>query len=296
MGSRAQRKLNEARTEFLDLRGLRHQIWHWGAADAPLFLLLHGWMDCGASFQFLADALQPRWHLVAPDWRGFGKSQWGEGAYWFPDYVADLEALLNAISPDAPVIMAGASMGGNIACLYAGLRPQRVSRLITLEGFGLPDSPPEQAPQRLLHWLDELGQPLRRPTYADFHQLAQRLRRDNPNLTAERAEFLARHLSRAVAQGGLELAADPRHRLVNPILYRIEEVMACWRRVTAPVLWVQGAQSTVVKRFFTHEEDYRARIACFAKLRQAVIEGAGHNLHWEQPQALARLLEDFLAA
>lgn len=288
--------MNPPRTESLDLRGLRHQVWHWGPEAAPKLFLLHGWMDTGASFQFLADALGERWHLIAPDWRGFGRSEWGGGPYWFPDYLADLDALLARFSPDAPAVLAGASMGGNIVCLYAGVRPERVSRLVTLEGFGLVPSEPDQAPQRLAHWLDELGEARHRSTYPDFHHLAQRLRRDNPRLSAERAEFLARHLGREAEGGAVQLAADPHHRMVNPILYRIEEVMACWRRITAPVLWVTGRESTLVRRFYAHEEDYRARLACFACVREAFIDEAGHNLHWDQPERLARLLEDFLGA
>lgn len=286
--------MNPPRSEFIALRGLRCHVWRWGAPHAPQLFLLHGWMDAGASFQFLAEELGDAWQLIAPDWRGFGRSQWAGGPYWFPDYLADLDALLSHYSPDVPAALVGASMGGNVACLYAGVRPQRVSRVVTLEGFGLAPADPAQAPQRLAHWLDQLGEGLHQHPYADFGQLAHRLRRDNPRLGAERAEFLAHHLGRRAQDGTVELAADPHHRLSNPILYRIEEVMACWRRITVPVLWVSGGESTLVRRFFAHDEDYRARLACFACVREAVIEEAGHNLHWDQPQRLARLLQDFL--
>ena len=79
-----------ARSEFLAVRGLRHHIRHWGPNDAPTLFMLHGWMDMSASFQFLVDALVQEWHVIAPDWRGFGQTEWAAEAYWFPEDMADL--------------------------------------------------------------------------------------------------------------------------------------------------------------------------------------------------------------
>uniref|UniRef100_UPI002362DFF1 alpha/beta fold hydrolase n=3 Tax=Pseudomonadota TaxID=1224 RepID=UPI002362DFF1 len=80
----------------------------------PPLVLLHGWMDVGASFQFVVDALAGDREVIALDWRGFGLSEAsGAGCYWFPDYLADLDALLDAVSPSAPVDLLGHSMGGN---------------------------------------------------------------------------------------------------------------------------------------------------------------------------------------
>ena len=124
-------------SEYLPIRGRRYHVRRWGPTDeqAPLLFLLHGWMDVSASFQFLVDALARDWRLLAPDWRGFGPSQWNDDAYWFPDYIADLDALLEHYSPEQPARLIGHSLGGNAACLYAGIRPERVERLATLEGF-----------------------------------------------------------------------------------------------------------------------------------------------------------------
>ena len=282
-------------SEFLSLRGLRYHVRLWGAAEAPRLFLLHGWMDVAASFQFLVDAFEREWRVIAPDWRGFGLSDWNSGPYWFPDYLADLDALLAHYSPDAPANLVGASMGGNLACLYAGIRPERVARLATLEGFGLAPSDPDEAPARLTSWLDQLGEEPAVRIYPDFDALSARLRHDNPRLGPDAARFLARHLGRERDDGGVEPAADPSHKLVNPILYRIEEVKACWRRVTAPVLWVVARNSPVMKRFIAHEDDYRARLACFRELREVVVEDAGHNLHHDQPRRVAALIEEFLA-
>ena len=129
-------------SEFLTLRGRRIHVRLWGAVDAPRLFLLHGWQDFSASFQFLVDGLAREWRCIAPDWRGFGQSQWNNDCYWFPDYLADLDALLDHYSPHEPARIVGHSMGGNAACVYAGVRPARVVRLVTLEGFGLPASDP----------------------------------------------------------------------------------------------------------------------------------------------------------
>jgi pimeloyl-ACP methyl ester carboxylesterase len=103
------------------INGLHYHTWQWGPTSGPAALLLHGWMDAGASFQLLADALPGHWRLIAPDWRGFGRTAWAPGGYWFADYLADLDGLLQHLAPDAPVLLIGHSMGGNIAGLYAAL-------------------------------------------------------------------------------------------------------------------------------------------------------------------------------
>jgi pimeloyl-ACP methyl ester carboxylesterase len=257
--------------------------------------MLHGWMDVSATFQFLVDALAESWHVLAPDWRGFGLSTWTGGPYWFPDYAADLEVLLDRYSPQAPAHLVGASMGGNVACLYAGLRPERVASVVTLEGFGLAPTDPEESPDRLIRWLDELRAPRQRRVYPDIEALAQRLCEKDRRLQPERARILAQHLGRRREDGTVELAADPWHRLVNPVLYRLEEVKAAWRRISAPVLWVMARESPLLARFIAHEDDYRSRLACFARLRNEVMEDAGHNLQHHHPERLAALIEDFLA-
>ena len=118
---------------------------------------LHGWMDVGASFQFLVDALVDDWHVVAPDLRGFGRSEWQPQGYWFADYIADLDALLDQVSPDAPVRLLGHSLGGNIVMHYAGSRPARVHAVVSLEGFGIPFELASAAPENSSGWRTTSG-------------------------------------------------------------------------------------------------------------------------------------------
>lgn len=260
--------------------------------------MLHGWMDVSASFQFVVDSLSRAWHVIAPDWRGFGLTQRsGADSYWFPDYVGDLDAILEHYCPDGAVNLVGHSMGGNVACLYAGVRPQRIARLVNLEGFGLPATRPEQAPARYAKWLDELRQPDTMRSYATPADVEARLQKTNPRLTNAHAAFLACHWAAPNDAGRWEILGDPAHMRINPVLYRIEEVMACWREITAPVLWVEAEQTDIwhwmgPKQAARPEID--RRIACIANVKTAVINDAGHMLHHDQPQAVAQLLEQFL--
>ncbi|MFG6416443.1 alpha/beta fold hydrolase [Roseateles sp. DC23W] len=286
------------RSEFLSLRGLRHHILRWGEASAsrPPLVLLHGWMDVGASFQFVVDALREEREVIALDWRGFGLSATsGADSYWFPDYLGDLDALLDRASPDAPVDLAGHSMGGNVVMSYAGVRPGRIRRLVNLEGFGMPDVSPAAAPERLARWLDELKAPPALRPYATLADVAERLRKNNPRLSADKAAWLARHWATETPEG-FALNADPAHKLTNPQLYRKAEVLACWQRITAPTLWVEGSDDQLA-RFWAGRytrEDFEARLAVVPQLERAVLQDAGHMLHHDQPETLAARLELFL--
>jgi pimeloyl-ACP methyl ester carboxylesterase len=284
-----------SRSEFHAIRGLRYHVRTWGDATSPKLFLLHGWMDVSASFQYLVDAFERDWHVVAPDWRGFGLTEWAREGYWFPDYYADLDALLNLYQPDTPVFLVGHSMGGNIAGTYAGLRPERIAKLVTLEGLGMARTGAEAAPKRLTDWLNAQREPPRFSTYASFAELAARLKRNNPRLNDDKADFLARHWGRQNESGGVELRSDPRHKAANPYLYRIDETLACWRRITAPVLLVNGKDSHIPAWLKDHPAELAERKAAFRDLSEAEIEDCGHMMHHDQPARLARRIESFLS-
>lgn len=284
-------------SQFLDIRGRRLHVRLWGPETAPMLVLLHGWCDVSASWQFVVDALAKDWRIVAPDWRGFGLSEWNNDVYWFPDYMADLDALLLRYSPQAPVRLVGHSLGGNAACLYAGIRPARVAQLINLEGLGLRRYAPEEAPERYANWLDQLRDTPSFRSYPDRSAFAARLQKENPRLSDEKAHFLAQQMGEDDGVGGIHLAADPFHRWVNPTIYRVEEAKAIWRQVTAPVLWVTAADSAIFKQLFAIDsEEYRSRIACFREVREVTLQDCGHNLHHDQPQRVAQLIEEFFIA
>ncbi|MCH8504756.1 MAG: alpha/beta hydrolase [Ectothiorhodospiraceae bacterium] len=278
----------------VSVRGLDYQLTEWGVPLGRPLVLLHGWMDVGASWQFLVDALAGERWIIAPDWRGFGDSGWCDAGYWFPDYLADLDALLAIIAPEQPVDLVGHSMGGNVAGLYAGVRPDRIHRLALLEGFGMRSTSPEDAPERYRQWLDEQQEEQTLHTPDSYERLAQRFLQRHPHLTAERAAFIARAWARRREDGVLELRGDPRHKRKNPVLYRLEETMACWRRIKAPCLWVWGLESSILQ-MFENPAEWEGRKACFRDWQGVPIENAGHMIQHDQPEALAAALNDFLS-
>jgi pimeloyl-ACP methyl ester carboxylesterase len=275
------------RSHMLPVRGVEYCINEWGDEDAPVIFYLHGWADTGSTFQFVVDALSSRWRVIAPDWRGFGRTAHFDGPYWFPDYLADLHAILKHYSPDRPVCLVGHSMGGNVASLYAGSMPERVKAIVNVEGFGLKDSDPNDAPHRYRDWLESQETALNFASYPDFANLARRIRLRNKGLSEDKAHYVAREWA-SEDNGAVRLRADPRHKMPNAVLYRRTEAEACWRNITAAVLMVSGDNSPFVDHLGDPASPW------FADNESVVIAGAGHMIHFEAPDILASHIECFL--
>jgi len=296
--------MNISFSEFVPVRGLCYHVRRWttghGASRPRTLFLLHGWMDMSASFQFLVDQLVGDWDIIAPDWRGFGQSQWAEqGQYWFADYLADLDALVDAYSPAEPVTLVGHSLGGNVSITYAGVRPERVASVINLDGFGLPDEAAATARQRLRAWLNQVGKESRMRVYASLEEVARRLRKANPRLAEEAANFLAPHWARQDPDGWC-CRADPRHRLPHAMPHRLAEAQACWACIEAPVLHVVARQSDVApwikdSQGEISEVRLRERFGTQRDWTFVFVDAAGHMLHQDQPASVARIVEAFLA-
>jgi pimeloyl-ACP methyl ester carboxylesterase len=320
--------LRPSRSEFTPIRGQRYHLRHWSDATGaePPLLLVHGWMDVAASWQFMVDALPEalvhKRSIVAPDLRGFGltrelgfedypqPTRYGHADhYMFADYLADLDALLDHLNTslgrpdDAPFDLVGHSMGGNVVMMYAGLRPQRIRRLVNLEGFGMPASRSAQAPGRYVRWLDEI-KALRQgrlalKAYDHLDGVAQRLMKTNARLAPERARWLAQHWAAPNPNGGWEVLGDAAHKIVNAQLYRIEEVLEVHRRITAPLLAVEAADDSLALWFKQGEHtraQHHERLKVVPDCRIEELQDAGHMLHHDQPEALAALLDAFLAS
>ena len=294
-----------SRTEFVPIRNLNYHVRLWGepGPGKVALVMLHGWMDVGASYQFVVDAFAQDYYVIAPDWRGFGLTQSPNAdSYWFPDYLADLDFLIDHYSPAAPVHLVGHSMGGNIAMLDAGSRPQRVGRLVNLEGFGLAATEPAEAPARYARWMDEL-KAFHRGEMALKHYdsaagVASRLMKTNRRLSQDKADWLARHWSRPDGDGRWRVLGDAAHKITNPQLYRVDEVLAVHRSITAPTLAVEASDDSLVqwwKGKYTLAQ-YHERLRHIPDVRRAVVQDAGHMLHHDQPEQLAELLEKFLDA
>ncbi len=291
-------------SEFVPIRNLQYHVLTWGqpAPDKIPLVLVHGWMDVAASYQFVVDALRREHYVIAPDWRGFGLSATGAvDNFWFPDYLADLDFLLDHYAPQGQVHLVGHSMGGNIAMLYAGVRPQRIRRLINLEGFGMPATRPEQAPGRYAKWMDELKKvhsgEFDLKTYDSVAGVARRLMKTNPRLGADKANWLAQHWAQQDAQGHWRILGEPAHKVTNAQLFRVDEVLALYRQISMPVLSVEASDNSLElwwKGKYTLAQ-YHERLQAVPQVEIARIDDAGHMMHHDQPEALAALIERFIA-
>ena len=292
-----------SRSEFIPLRNLKYHVLVWGEpapGKVPL-VMVHGWMDVAASYQFVVDAFAQDHYVIAPDWRGYGLTESPQtDNYWFPDYLADLDFLIDHYSPEAPVNLVGHSMGGNVAMLYAGSRPQRIHRLVNLEGFGMAATRPAQAPTRYAKWMDELkalhrGEMALKP-YESAAGVARRLMKTNKRLTQDKADWLARHWAKPDAAGMWRILGDPAHKITNAQLYRVDEVLEIYKSISAPTLAVEAGDDSLSQWWqgkYTLAE-YHERLRSVTNVRTALVEDAGHMLHHDQPELLAKLIEDFL--
>lgn len=300
-----------ARSETVRVRGLSYHVNRWGQGlkdDAPLLVMLHGWGDVGASYQFVIDALGADWvanrQIIAPDWRGFGHtpSPYSVDSYLFADYFADLEALLAHYAGDGrPVDLVAHSMGGNAAMLYAGIRPARVRKLVNLEGFGLPDGEPQQAPAKLRAWLDQTAQQregqLTLKPYSSRLGVAQRLMKTNPRLSEDKALWLAGVWAEQTDEGQWQILVDSAHKVASHTVYRLAETLALYREITADVLAIEATDCSL-PTFWDGSytvAHYHERLQNVASHRIATVDDASHNLHHDQPERIAGLIKAFLA-
>ncbi|WP_342618434.1 alpha/beta hydrolase [Rhodoferax sp. GW822-FHT02A01] len=293
-----------AQSTHVPIRTLQYHVQVWGepAAGKTPLVLVHGWMDVAASYQFVVDALSADHYVIAPDWRGFGRTQAGDVDHFvFADYLADLDFLLDHFAPNQPVNLVGHSMGGNVVMAYAGVRPERIRRLVNLEGFGMPATVAAQAPTRYARWIDELkalhlGQRELR-SYDSLDGVAQRLMKTNPRLSRDKAEWLASHWSSRNAQGRWEILGHAAHKITSANLYRVDEALALYRNITAPVLNLIASDNSM-ELFWKGSyglQEFQERMKAVPQLETEHIENAGHMLHHDQPERVAAVMERFIA-
>jgi pimeloyl-ACP methyl ester carboxylesterase len=293
-------------TEFIRLRRHDQHVRTWGSPKSELtpWVLLHGWMDVSASFQFLVDQLQASPFIIAPDWRGFGPTQaLAQDQFWFPDYLADLDFLLDHFESKlntSKFHLIGHSMGGNVALAYAGVRAERVQKVVNMEGFGLASTRPSMAPKRLTRWLNELhalhqGQ-LDLKEYESLQGVVRRLQLNNPKLSLDQAQWLAPHWAKQTPTGAWQIQGHPAHKVVNPYLYQSQEMQELLKCIEAPVLSLHSSEREVFKQLSNsyHFEEYLERMTALKNITHQEIKDSAHMLHHDQPQAVAQAIELFL--
>ena len=289
--------MSEPRDKFIDAQGLSLHYLEWGEPVGEPLVLVHGFLDQAHSWSPFVAALQelikqPLW-IIAPDCRGHGDSGWvGAGGYYhFPDYVLDLDRIVQRLGAKTMRLI-GHSMGGTISFLYTGSFPQRVARLVLIEGSGPPSMAFSDAPARMEKWIAEVNQRGRKHfrQYSSIAAGAEQLRQTNPRLDAELALHLARSGMKQSSAGKWVWKFDPLHRTTAPQPFYAAQAIEFLRRIACPVLIVDGAESHQIRRY-----DSKQRLEEIRDRKQVVIENAGHMVHQDNPLALAKVVAEFLS-
>lgn len=275
-------------------RGLELAVHRFGPARSadtprPTVLLIHGFLDAGSTWDLVAAELVPRgFDVVAPDLRGFGLSDWvGRGGYYhFPDYVADLALLIEALAPER-LIVVGHSLGGTVACLYTGARPERVERLVLLEGVGPPAMDPPIGVTRMRSWLDRAHLAPAPKPLASRQDAIRRLGFHHPRVAPDVLATRVDHLTRE-CNGQLFWRFDPLHRTTSPSRFDVTTFRAFLAEIRCPVRFISGGAAG------WHPPDEEERLAALPAPDVVVIDDAGHMMHWTRPRQTAEAIASFI--
>lgn len=273
---------------FYESQGLRLHVTDWGNAAAPPLILLHGGRDHSRSWDLIARALQPHFHVMAPDLRGHGDSEWAKGSsYTLSDHIYDLTPLASA---GRETVLVGHSFGGMISLAFAGTFPERVSRLVALDGAFLPSPSSPPIDVQMAKWIAELDSISRSKVrcFRDVTEAAERMSAHNKRLTAEQASHLARHAVRPNADGTFSWKYDPYQRAQAPYRLSRDDYTTLWSRIACPVLLLSASES------FIPDSAKAGRLRHFKQVEHQIVAGAGHWLHHDEPEEVLAALRSFL--
>jgi pimeloyl-ACP methyl ester carboxylesterase len=282
-------------SHFFVSQRLRLHYVDWGNAAAPTLVLVHGNRDHARSWDWVARELRHEWHVVALDLRGHGDSGWAYGGpYAIADNVLDLANLIEALGPGS-VTLVGHSLGGSVTVMYAGTYPERVRKLVSIEGLGPPPAMIERMRARPPHervqdWIRQMrGLAGRQPRrYPSLDDAAKRMRDENAFLSEDQALHLTIHGVNRNEDGSYSWKFDNYTRTFAPYRFDVEDMRTLWARITCPVLLVRGADS------WAGDPVADGRLAVFRDARSLTIERAGHWVHHDQLDAFLAALRSFL--
>lgn len=275
---------------------LRLHYVDWGNTDAPPLLLVHGGRDHCRNWDWVAESLRDDYHIIAPDLRGHGDSEWMiGGGYNQIDYVYDIAQLINQKKMQ-PVTIIGHSLGGSVSLAYSGLFPNTVEKLIAIEGMGPPPEILKQrqettTQERLLYWVKELRKNSARlpKRYKTLEDAYERMQAENPHLTEDQARHLTIHGSNQNEDGSFSWKFDNYVRTISPSGINFESQIELYQEITCPTLLVRGTES------WATDPNKTGQIKHFRNAKSADIEKAGHWVHHDQLEIFLGITKEFLA-
>jgi pimeloyl-ACP methyl ester carboxylesterase len=283
----------DPKDRFYESQGLRLHYADWGNEAAPPLLLIHGGRDHCRSWDAVAHALQPHFHVIAPDLRGHGDSDWAKASsYSLSDYVYDLTCLMRSASVHQTAIV-GHSMGGMIGLMYAGVYPDQVSHLAVFDGVAvLPEQPRTPIRERITQWVSQLDKIAERKSrlFRSVAEAAERISAHNERLTPEQALHLASHGVKRNVDGSYSWKFDEYQRARAPYRLSPDDHIALWSRITCPILLLRGKES------FLPDPETAGVLAHFRQARLVTIAAAGHWLHHDKLDEVLGELCPFLVA
>lgn len=279
---------------YTSLRMRLHYL-DWGNSSAPTLILVHGGFDHARSWDWTARALAKDYHVIALDLRGHGDSAWSaEGSYMMANFVYDLAQLIEQLGRE-PVTLVGHSLGGSVALRYAGLFPDKVAKIVAIEGLGLsPASIDERAqksvPEHWLDWIEMRRAGARRPRrhYPTIEAAVARMRERNDHLSLEQAMHLTIHGVNRNEDGSYRWKFDPYLHNTAPQAAADIDLPAFWSRITCPALLCLGLDS------WASNPVKDGRAAHFQDARLVEFENAGHWLHHDRFDRFIAELRAFL--
>jgi pimeloyl-ACP methyl ester carboxylesterase len=282
--------LGKPRPCFYESQRLRLHYVIWGVDGKPPLLLIHGGRDHCRGWDFVAQAFKDRYTVYAPDLRGHGDSTWAVGGmYSLPEHVLDVATLAN--TREGPLTIIGHSMGGAVALQYAGTFPERVAKVVAIEGLGPPMEEPRSAWRRMRDWIDHMHDMERRQPrrYASLEAATRRMVEENPHLRPEMASHLTMYGTRRQEDGTYTWKFDNYARMHSPYEFNLEEAQEIWAQIRAPVLLIKGSES------WAPHPDENGRAKVIPNHRTVIIEEAGHWAHHDQLGRFLEIVQGFLA-
>ncbi len=262
----------------------------WGDDGKPPLILIHGGRDHCRNWDRVALALNDRYTIYAPDLRGHGDSGWALGTmYSLPEFVLDVATLVAELGED-PLTIVGHSLGGAIALQYAGTFPNRVRKVVAVEGLGPPTIEHQPAHLRMRHWIDHMHEMERRQPrrYASVEDATRRMLEANPHLTADMAHHLTLHGTHDNDDGTLSWKFDNYVRIRSPYEFNLEDAQDIWSRIQVPVLLIKGAES------WAPDPEKSGRAVTIRNYRSVTVQDSGHWVHHDQLDRFLEAVTEFL--